>query len=411
MSTIYHTPISVGAPVNASIVNAPLSQLDAAINTLNTTVTTTNTSIANLIAGVTAFTQLNLGAPTNITITAGVISITKSRHRVDTEGAAATDDLDTINGGAEGDVLHLQIVNSARVVVIKHNTGNIYLSGGLDYTLSDTRERLSLVYDATTARWMQQVSIHPYISGIVDTTRYRADSIRLPDRIIRTSGGFAAANNPLLSIMPRPDKRKFAAEFSSAAAFEALGMAAGTSAGAGALTNSNQTDSSYVNQAIGAVAATFGGRRSTTFNITRRQYNPYFAALMRTDPTITNIRFWVGLCAAQVTNVDTLVTSFFGFRFSTVVPDTNWQAVTNTGAAQTTADTGVVVAASTAYLFELYVDDTGGICYFSVNGSTPVSINATLPAAATDLGWTVTAITTTATAKNILISRAYVDFN
>ena len=50
----------------------------------------------------------NLGTPTELTIAAGVITRTRSNHTVDTQGDDATDDLDTINGGVEGDILLLR---------------------------------------------------------------------------------------------------------------------------------------------------------------------------------------------------------------------------------------------------------------------------------------------------------------
>ena len=45
----------------------------------------------------------NLGTPTELTIAGGIITRTRSNHTVDTQADAATDDLDTISGGVEGD--------------------------------------------------------------------------------------------------------------------------------------------------------------------------------------------------------------------------------------------------------------------------------------------------------------------
>lgn len=68
------------------------------------------------------------------TISGGVITKDSGRitwHKVDTEGAAATDDLDTISGGAAGDILFLSTVDNARDVVLKDNTGNLRLTADL----------------------------------------------------------------------------------------------------------------------------------------------------------------------------------------------------------------------------------------------------------------------------------------
>ena len=91
--------------------------------------------------------------PTDLTIAAGAITVTRSHHRVDTQGAAATDDLDTINGGSSGRLLIIRPVSSARTVVIKHNTGNILTNGGLDISLDAAEDWAWLLYDAAATNW------------------------------------------------------------------------------------------------------------------------------------------------------------------------------------------------------------------------------------------------------------------
>ena len=77
--------------------------------------------------------------------------LTKSYHRVDTQGDAGADDLDTINGGTEGDILILVGENVARVTTVRDGTGNITI--GSDYVLSAASDQLTLIYDGTN--WMQ----------------------------------------------------------------------------------------------------------------------------------------------------------------------------------------------------------------------------------------------------------------
>lgn len=91
------------------------------------------------------------GRGADLTIASGVITVTHSYHRVDTQGGAATDDLDTINGGVEGQKLILRTVTGARDVVIKHNTGNIFLKGAADITLPNTAQVIELFF--TGAVW------------------------------------------------------------------------------------------------------------------------------------------------------------------------------------------------------------------------------------------------------------------
>jgi len=82
--------------------------------------------------------------PTELTISGGVITVTDSSHIIDTEGDAATDDLDTINGGVDGQILVLCSADNARDPTVKHGTGNIQLDGGADFTLSNIRRQIVL---------------------------------------------------------------------------------------------------------------------------------------------------------------------------------------------------------------------------------------------------------------------------
>ena len=95
---------------------------------------------------------LNLGTPTTLTMTAGgVITRTRSNHEVDTFGGAASQDLVTINGGAEGDILLLRAANDARTVVVKDGTGNILMPA--DMTLDNNEDIELLYFDGTN--WLE----------------------------------------------------------------------------------------------------------------------------------------------------------------------------------------------------------------------------------------------------------------
>ncbi len=124
MSVNHHTAIAVKAAANAATFNGPMGQLDQAIT--------------DLLAGDEAFSALALAAATELTIAAGVITPTQVLHTVDTQADAATDDLDTITGAVDTSLLVLRAANTARTVVVKHGTGNIYLFGGDDISIEDT---------------------------------------------------------------------------------------------------------------------------------------------------------------------------------------------------------------------------------------------------------------------------------
>jgi len=96
-----------------------------------------------------------LGAD-QLTISGGVIALTSTALivfvTVDTEGAAANDDLDTINGGAVGQILILAEANSARDVTVKDGTGNMNTAG--DFAMSDAADTMVL-YSPDGASWRE----------------------------------------------------------------------------------------------------------------------------------------------------------------------------------------------------------------------------------------------------------------
>jgi len=95
--------------------------------------------------------NIGLGAPTELTIAGGVITKTKANHSIDTEAAAAADDLDTIDGGSDGDIIFLRAVNDAHTVIVKNDTGNIHCGG--DIYLDDTHKIVSFMFSAALSEW------------------------------------------------------------------------------------------------------------------------------------------------------------------------------------------------------------------------------------------------------------------
>jgi hypothetical protein len=85
-----------------------------------------------------------------LTISSGAITPTKNYHTVDTEGNAASDDLDTVVGTYffAGDELTLRSENSARTVVLKDGTGNLALAG--DFSLNSTSDTIKLLYNGSS---------------------------------------------------------------------------------------------------------------------------------------------------------------------------------------------------------------------------------------------------------------------
>lgn len=71
--------------------------------------------------------------------------------RVDTEASAATDNLATINGGFEDQVIILRVVSGTRKVTVKDGTGNIRTAG--DVLLNVQNDTIMLMYNGNV--WVQ----------------------------------------------------------------------------------------------------------------------------------------------------------------------------------------------------------------------------------------------------------------
>ena len=94
-------------------------------------------------------------SPHAATLASGAFTATFSQYEVDTQGAAASDDLDTITAGTgvgEGFLLVLTPANVSRVVTAKHSTGNLELGAG-DYRLDHAGASLTLYYDGSN--WVE----------------------------------------------------------------------------------------------------------------------------------------------------------------------------------------------------------------------------------------------------------------
>lgn len=101
-----------------------------------------------------------VGITYDVTIASGVITVDPlhspiaAYHLVDTEAAASTDDLNTIVGTKQGQLLTLQLKDNARDVVVKDGIGNIFLTSG-DFTLTNIKDAMQLVYNLSLNGWCE----------------------------------------------------------------------------------------------------------------------------------------------------------------------------------------------------------------------------------------------------------------
>ena len=99
--------------------------------------------------------RVNLKDDTEITLDAnGEATITQGYHSFDTNADGATDDLEAIIGGAEGDILIFRPDNAGRTIVAKHagapTAGAVLnLAGGVAFTMDEDDDWLMLLFDGT----------------------------------------------------------------------------------------------------------------------------------------------------------------------------------------------------------------------------------------------------------------------
>lgn len=84
------------------------------------------------------------GSSSGVVLSSGVVTLSKSYTKIDTEGGAASDDLDCLNGGSIGDVVIISSVASTRDVVVKDGVC-IKLAGNADFTLDSNVDTLTLL--------------------------------------------------------------------------------------------------------------------------------------------------------------------------------------------------------------------------------------------------------------------------
>ena len=109
-----------------------------------------------------------------VTIASGAITVTTDEALVDTEGAAATDDLDTVNGVPNGKRILLRPASSSRDVVVKDGT-NIKVSG--QCTLANVEDLILLASNGVILREVARsenaaVSTLTIASGVINATGF-----------------------------------------------------------------------------------------------------------------------------------------------------------------------------------------------------------------------------------------------
>lgn len=124
-------------------------QLEFDANSFDVTHDSDGITIALKASGLAALASSKLSVVDGgeLTIASGAVTATGSRHTIDTEADAASDDLDTISGTTDGQILVLSAADGARTVVAKDGTGNLKLTA--DFSMDNAEDRLVLMSNGT----------------------------------------------------------------------------------------------------------------------------------------------------------------------------------------------------------------------------------------------------------------------
>jgi len=143
------------------------------------------------------------------TISSGNINAYRSQMSIETEGAAASDDLNRIGDHAgvalfakakiaPGTLVTINPLTAGHAVVVKHGTGNIYLSGHKDFTMSSIYDYLTLQWrsDPVTFGWFEysRSSFSDIISSGTITALASGTTVTPTGIISRITGTVAIVN-------------------------------------------------------------------------------------------------------------------------------------------------------------------------------------------------------------------------
>ena len=128
---------------------------------------------------------------------AGAVTRTQVYHKIDTNGDIASDNLDTINGGVEGDLLIIRPENATRTVVVRTGVGNIVLIGGANVILDDATDHLALLYDGAQWNDLSGVDVSSLIAEGPDINLVTAAGVTAVGRGGDTVLLFDSGGNPL----------------------------------------------------------------------------------------------------------------------------------------------------------------------------------------------------------------------
>jgi len=95
---------------------------------------------------------VHVKASSELTIASGVVTADQTFHSIDTQADASADDLDTINGGGDGDIIIIKAEHADRTIVVKDGTGNLQTAG--DFSMDNSTDTMMLI-NSGGSTWLE----------------------------------------------------------------------------------------------------------------------------------------------------------------------------------------------------------------------------------------------------------------
>lgn len=346
--------------------------------------------LAAFLNGTLAASRFLFTASTELTIAAGVLAApTLHFHSVAAE-SGTSDVLDTI--GAANNFAVVLKAKSGHSIGLSDGTGNINIPGGGILPLSGNR--IALLY-CTGGQWTVIGQNRPLINftatrdpGNTDEAGagYSVDSLWINTTLKRAWVCIDSTTGAALWKWISPPLNGFGAR---AANTVWTGVGAETPTVTAGITPTVKNTAEGIFVLYTGTADTTGRNVNTNANLVRPAYSPIVEYFIRTDSSLSGMRFWVGIFSGGAANIDTLLPiKGIAFRFTQGV-DTGWTPILCDGSTQAVGTTIGTVAINTAYKLRIRVDNANSTVYFSVNDSVEQSMTSHYPASATDMGYGV----------------------
>lgn len=164
----------------------------------------------------------------------------------------------------------------------------------------------------------------------------------------------------------------------------------------------NLQTAQFVRYTSAAAGSALAGLLSSAFTQTRLNFRPSYKAIVRTGPSVTEVRYWIGLFASDPMGSSDPAIDGMGFRYDTGVDGTAfWRAWSNSGAGSEVTATSVAVTADTTYVFTIEISHDGSEIFFFINDLLVASHSSSIPGGAVDLGHVESLITLSSGARSL----------